>query len=264
MRTATSSASATPSRTCGPPSATKARPSAARPSCSWIARLLARWSGARNSWDFHSAVETTDGGTLYDIVTTFFDADGTTPRLECLRAHGDGVGRGQFAYIEAFEIEAPADMDPRTDIATVALQQLRDLVGGWGCAAYVPDARTHLMPAELAACDDQPYFFGKYEKDPAKRQAAYDLARRGIRRDMTPFLRVGFHQVDEVLKVVRRRCRASTASTRRGGRFPCRTKRLPRPAWSCRRRRCRGPPTRRSASSSRRCARVLAILSRRR
>ena len=56
------------------------------------------------------------------------------------------------------------------------------------------------MPAELAACDDQPYFFGKYEKDPAKRQAAYDLARRGIRRDMTPFLRVGFHQVDEVLK----------------------------------------------------------------
>ena len=51
-------------------------------------------------------------------------------------------------------------MDPRTDIATVALQQLRDLVGGWGCAAYVPDARTHLMPAELAACGDQPYFFG--------------------------------------------------------------------------------------------------------
>jgi hypothetical protein len=163
--------------------------------------LLARWSGARNSWDFHSAVaHTTESGTLYDIATTFFDADGTTPRLECLRAHGDGVGRGQFAYIEAFEIEAPADMDPRTDIATVALQQLRDLVGGWGCAAYVPDARTHLMPAELAACDDQPYFFGKYEKDPAKRQAAYDLARRGIRRDMTPFLRVGFHQVDEVLK----------------------------------------------------------------
>ena len=97
-------------------------------------------------------------------------------------------------------------MDPRTDIATVALQQLRDLVGGWGCAAYVPDARTHLMPAELAACDDQPYFFGKYEKDPAKRQAAYDLARRGIRRDMTPFLRVGFHQVDEVLKDVRPEC----------------------------------------------------------
>ena len=69
--------------------------------------LLARWSGAPNSWDFNSAVEyATASGTLYDIVTTFFDADGTTPRLECLRAHGDGVGRGQFAYIEKFEIEA--------------------------------------------------------------------------------------------------------------------------------------------------------------
>ena len=82
----------------------------------------------------------------------------------------------------------------------MALQQLHNLVGGWGCAAYVPDARTHLTAAELAACDDQPYFFGKYKKEFAERQAAHDLARRGIRRDMTPFLRVGFDQVDEVLK----------------------------------------------------------------
>ena len=155
-------------------------------------------------------------------------------------------------------------MDPRTDIATVALQQLRDLVGGWGCAASRPDARTHLMPAELAACDDQPYF-GKYEKDPAKRQAAYDLARHGIRRDMAPFLGVGFHQVDEVLKTCEQVSRLYCVDATRGGRFPCRTKRLPRPAWSCRRRRCRGPPTRSSANSSRRCARMRnSVPSRRR
>jgi len=82
----------------------------------------------------------------------------------------------------------------------VALQQLRDLVGGWGCAAYVPDATTHLTGAELAACGGRPSFFGSDERDLAKRQAANDLARRGARRDMTPFLRVGFYQVDEVLK----------------------------------------------------------------
>ena len=220
---------------------------------------LARWSGALNSWEAHSAVDFDRWRPLYDIVPrSSTEADGTTrARSRVLRAPGDGCGVvGPVAYIEACEIvQAPALADPRT-VHTVALRS---------CGSSEPARRP-----ETAAREDL-------------------VASRGVRRPAL-LLRQVREGPGEATGGVRwrscaasaRRCcpsstrassqarrsscdqnAASTASTRRGARFRHRTKRRPRPSA-----RPPAPPERRVARRSARvplvACRMLGIRARRR
>lgn len=133
---------------------------------------------------------------LVSAGSAFFQRDGATPKLGCL-AGDDDASVGTFAYVASFQIDDPAARDPRTDVATEALRQLKALVGGWGIAVYIPEAAPHATAEEEALAERMRY--SRETLSEAEKRAARTALERGVRRDMTPFLRVGFRQVDELL-----------------------------------------------------------------
>jgi len=125
----------------------------------------------------------------------------------------EGEDNGLFAYVSSFRIRDPATADPQSDVATEALQQLKGLVGFDFCV-YIPEPDTHMSAAENSALDERRWRasderrFGlgvqrTAEAEQEKRtqdEQHVERIQRGVRRDMTPFLRVGFQQADELLQ----------------------------------------------------------------
>ena len=131
---------------------------------------------------------------LVDVAFALFDRDGATPRLRALEELDavDHVDEGIFAYVSKLRVDAP---DPRCDVATEALRQLQDLVGGWNVATYICEGEPHYAPDARALAQR------RYRGDsltPDETRALDAAERKGVLRDKVPFLRAGFRAADEL------------------------------------------------------------------
>ena len=141
--------------------------------------------------DFHEICDA-ESQELVDVAIALFDRDGATPRLRALEELDEDVGEGIFAYVSKLRVDAP---DPRCDVATEALRQLRDLVGGWNVATYICEGEPHYAPDARALAKR------RYRGDsltPEETRALEAAERKGVLRDKVPFLRAGFRAADEL------------------------------------------------------------------
>ena len=141
--------------------------------------------------DFHEICDA-ESQELVDVAIALFDRDGTTPRLRALEEldEVDYVGEGMFAYVSKLRVDAP---DPRCDVATEALRQLRDLVGGWNVATYICEGEPHY------AADARALAKRRYRGEsltPEETRALEAAERKGVLRDKVPFLRTGFRTAE--------------------------------------------------------------------
>ena len=131
---------------------------------------------------------------LVDVAFALFERDGATPRLRALEELDavDHVDEGIFAYVSKLRVDAP---DPRCDVATEALRQLQDLVGGWNVATYICEGEPHYAPDARALA--QRRYRGE-SLNPEETRALDAAEHKGVLRDRVPFLRAGFRVAEEL------------------------------------------------------------------